>query len=277
MNKILVRSASGIVYIALIVGAVLAGGWWFLALMTLFTVLATLEYQHLMAVRHGGYAPVYVRAMDMVMALSLLGFMGFLIGLEAGASIICLYVFAVSAISRFVFALMRDDSQAITNIASSFLGLIYIVVPLGLLTAMMCTNFAMTKTYVLTMFILIWLNDTGAFCFGSMLGRHKLCERLSPKKSWEGFWGGFGVCIVAGVVYAICIGHNVVLWGVFGALVSIMATWGDLFESLLKRNAGVKDAGHIMPGHGGVLDRIDSLLFVAPVTILLWGTMLIMS
>ena len=129
---------------------------------------------------------------------------------------------------------------------------------------------------VLMMFVMIWLNDTGAYCVGSLFGRHRLCERLSPKKSWEGFWGGMAFCIIAGAVC--CFINNgwsmasegcaisLVKWVGLGMLVSLMSTWGDLFESLIKRSLGVKDSGHLIPGHGGILDRIDSLLLVAPAT-----------
>jgi phosphatidate cytidylyltransferase len=117
---------------------------------------------------------------------------------------------------------------------------------------------------ILWMFALIWINDTGAYCVGSTMGKHRLCERLSPKKSWEGFFGGMAFCIIASGIYAL-IAHGDMLTSIaFGLLVCVFATWGDLFESMLKRSAGVKDAGNIIPGHGGVLDRIDSLLFVAP-------------
>jgi phosphatidate cytidylyltransferase len=114
------------------------------------------------------------------------------------------------------------------------------------------------------MFALIWVNDTGAYCVGSTMGKHRLCERLSPKKSWEGFWGGMAFCVIASVIYALIMNYNVLASVAFGIIVSLFATFGDLFESLLKRSAGVKDSGKLIPGHGGVLDRIDSLLFVAP-------------
>ena len=127
------------------------------------------------------------------------------------------------------------------------------------------------KWAVLAIFVAIWINDTGAYCVGCTLGKHRLCERLSPKKSWEGFWGGFAFAIGWGIAcYYLFpqVGLNIYQWILFGAISSIFATWGDLFESMLKRNAGVKDSGNIIPGHGGILDRIDSLLLVSPVIML---------
>ena len=127
---------------------------------------------------------------------------------------------------------------------------------------------------------MIWLNDTGAFCVGSLIGRRRLFERISPKKSWEGFYGGLLFSIIAGIVagsplladHCTASLHNAnftaVSLGILGLLVSIMSTWGDLVESMIKRTLGIKDSGHLLPGHGGILDRIDSLLFVAPATLL---------
>ena len=116
----------------------------------------------------------------------------------------------------------------------------------------------------LFMFVCIWLNDTGAYLVGCTIGKHRLFERISPKKSWEGFFGGMVFCIAAGAFAHLLIGGSQAIWIPFAIIVSVFATWGDLVESLIKRTAGVKDSGNIMPGHGGVLDRIDSLLFVAP-------------
>ena len=118
---------------------------------------------------------------------------------------------------------------------------------------------------------MIWLNDTGAYCTGSLLGRHKMFPRVSPKKSWEGFAGGLLFCVAA-AVGAWCFGiqgWDLWQWLVAGAVACAASTYGDLFESLLKRNAGIKDSGNLIPGHGGILDRIDSLLMVAPAFMLL--------
>ena len=117
------------------------------------------------------------------------------------------------------------------------------------------------------------MNDTGAFCVGSLIGRHRLFERISPKKSWEGFWGGLFFTIVAAVIIdtyfpAYFSEFDVIRWVGMAIVVSAFSTWGDLAESMVKRTAGVKDSGHLLPGHGGILDRIDSLLFVVPAVLI---------
>ena len=110
-----------------------------------------------------------------------------------------------------------------------------------------------------------WINDTAAFLFGSLFGKHRLIERISPKKSVEGFVSGILICIIATLIAAPYFPTiSIYLWVAIGLITPVFASLGDLFESLLKRTYGVKDSGNIIPGHGGILDRIDSLLVVFP-------------
>jgi phosphatidate cytidylyltransferase len=143
-------------------------------------------------------------------------------------------------------------------------GLVYIAIPYSLLAFLVfpgANNHQYTSGILLGLLALIWLNDTGAYVFGMLFGKHRLFERISPKKSWEGAIGGTIVTIVLGY----CMNFFVPFlsradWIILSLLVSVFGVFGDLFESLLKRSAGVKDSGNLMPGHGGILDRMDSLL-----------------
>lgn len=120
-----------------------------------------------------------------------------------------------------------------------------------------------------SIFVMIWLNDTGAFLVGSLFGQHKLCPSISPKKTWEGWAGGVIMTMIGAMLlatYYLKSDAPLYLWGIIGLVVATAATWGDLLESRLKRSAGVKDSGRIIPGHGGILDRIDSALLVLPIT-----------
>lgn len=293
MNKILVRALSGAVYVALIVFCTLAGGWYFFAMTVLFTCLGIHEYQNLIAHCQGNAAPWAIRALDMASALLAVCTAGVTAYTFDNTGDIILYNTLTSAgsglmllilclMARLAASLRLQNGDAVSSCAASLTGFLYVAVPMSLLCFLgMLSNtgipgFELTfvpgifTNAVLTMFILIWVNDTGAFCFGCTLGKHRLCERLSPKKSWEGFWGGFACCVAAGALLAGWADMGDWWAGaLFGACVSVLSTWGDLFESQLKRTAGVKDSGNLIPGHGGILDRIDSLLFVAPVSFVL--------
>lgn len=122
---------------------------------------------------------------------------------------------------------------------------------------------------VIAFFSFIWINDTGRLYRGQSAGKHRLFERISPKKSWEGFFGGMIFTMVAGWVWSTqCSFLNTEQWIVLSAIVAIFSTWGDLCESLLKRTLHVKDSGQILPGHGGLLDRLDSVLLATPAAVI---------
>ncbi|MBK6281354.1 MAG: phosphatidate cytidylyltransferase [Draconibacterium sp.] len=122
-------------------------------------------------------------------------------------------------------------------------------------------------------FFIIWIYDSMAYVFGSMLGKHKICVRISPKKSWEGLIGGTVFAVITGIVNSLFFDElSLINWVVVALLIVAFGTSGDFFESKLKREAGVKDSGNILPGHGGMLDRFDTMLFAAPV-IFVWITL----
>lgn len=256
MKNIVTRSISGVVYIALIVGAIFAGQGWFIVLASLFAALGVNELQNIVLPQPKGWPLIAARIADTMAAAFLpvwggLFFDGFLI------------YFVVYFLIRAILALYDKQPNPMKAVAWSALSVIYLGVSL---CCMVYVYESLGKYVALTMFILIWLNDTGAYCVGSMIGKRKLFERLSPKKSWEGFTGGLLFCLLASsAAYYIGIEKDLSLglWLGIGAIVCVFSTWGDLFESLIKRNFGVKDSGRLIPGHGGILDRIDSLLFVA--------------
>ena len=120
----------------------------------------------------------------------------------------------------------------------------------------------------LSIFIFNWVNDTGAYCTGMLFGKHKLFERISPKKSWEGSIGGSVFCIISSFILAHFFPFmSTEVWIGLALTVVIFGTWGDLTESLLKRRLGIKDSGNILPGHGGMLDRFDSAILAIPAAV----------
>lgn len=167
--------------------------------------------------------------------------------------------------SIFIAELYRKKKQPFHNIAFTLTGLLYTVLPFGLLSEIASFRDAYNPGILLGYFVLIWTSDTFAYLIGRKIGKNRLFERISPKKSWEGSAGG----AVAAIAMAMLLSRiypdiEVWIWMVMSSIIVITGTLGDLTESLLKRSLNVKDSGNILPGHGGLLDRFDAILLSAP-------------
>lgn len=175
-------------------------------------------------------------------------------------------------ILMFVIQLYNKRETHFTCIAFTLVAIIYVAIPLSTINYIAFAGInenQYTYKFVLAMFVMIWTNDSGAYIFGSIFGKHKLFEKISPKKTWEGTIGGFFTALVASYIISLWFTElSLIQWFIFAAVVSVFGTYGDLVESHLKRRAGVKDSGRIMPGHGGMLDRFDSTYFAAPMIFL---------
>jgi phosphatidate cytidylyltransferase len=170
----------------------------------------------------------------------------------------------------FIVELYRNKLNPFQNIAVTILGLVYLTLPI-LLVIKIAFDFISNDSVVynggiiMGCIFLLWGSDTGAYMIGSKFGKHKLFERISPKKSWEGFFGGlFTSSLVAWINSLWFPELNLMEWMIIGAIVVTTGTLGDLVESMLKRSIGVKDSGTIFPGHGGILDRFDGFLISIP-------------
>jgi phosphatidate cytidylyltransferase len=163
-------------------------------------------------------------------------------------------------------ALYKNEKHTILNMITSYFPALYISFPLVLLVDIIFMKGFFNPYPVLGVFILIWSFDTGAYLSGKYFGKHKLFERISPKKTWEGLIGGgiISFLIAIFVVAKYIPDFKSWEWGLVSLIVVIFGSYGDLIESMVKRNANVKDSGGIMPGHGGILDRFDSVLFATP-------------
>ncbi|MDE6301394.1 MAG: phosphatidate cytidylyltransferase [Muribaculaceae bacterium] len=273
MNNMLLRAISGSVYVAVIVLCIIFGPRWFTLLTGVFGVIGINEVVKMFngTESRGSVVAQYLDLLFFAVVL-LLPYMTFVAGNDT-AFMILIVLAALYIPVRMIAAVGQKGDNTLRQVAGAFFGLIYVGLPLLMVNTAYIISWALNRNIVISVmlvsFVLIWLNDTGAYLSGRTFGRHKLCERLSPKKTWEGFWGGFALCIVASVVYAFVSGLNPVTSGCYGAVVSVASTFGDLFESLIKRKCGVKDSGTLIPGHGGVLDRIDSFLAVAPLAVLM--------
>lgn len=270
LKSLLLRSVSGLVYAALIVGCILGGKESTTVLCVLLAALGMLEFTKVL----GGYTakrlPLILTDVAAVMCMALSAFL-----LPLAAWVLCM-------ILRFVEELYAKDEDSVKSLAISCFGQVFVGLPCAL---MLANGTYFTSGYILlAIFFMLWINDTGAYLVGSLLGRHRLFERISPKKSWEGFFGGLGFNIIAAVLFSrFCpdffgLLHGVWEWVGLALIVTIFGTWGDLVESLIKRTVHIKDSGHLIPGHGGLLDRIDSMLMAMPACfiyflILAWARM----
>lgn len=274
MKNLLLRSLSGIIYVVLIVAGI-STPWSFLVLMVLLAALASAEFYRLCP-RNESRGSRVMYTLDVLLTVLLVvevwisAFDGvfFVPGSYLGLTFLCLYI--AGLMIRFFAQLNSRDHEPMASLGYSMLGQIYIGFPLAAVVAL----YSLVSPWaVLTMFVLLWLNDTGAYIVGCNFGRHRLCERLSPKKSWEGFWGGMIFSVIGAVVISLLWRGSFPNWIVmacWGVIVGVIGTLGDLVESMFKRSVSLKDSGHIIPGHGGILDRIDSLLAVAPASLLLF-------
>lgn len=183
----------------------------------------------------------------------------------------------ISLMVMFMQAMFSNSENPITDVAYSIAGVIYSVVPFCALYYVSCIdktiihseamnfNSSYNNHIVLGIFLLIWANDTYAYLVGSLIGKRKLFERISPGKTWEGTIGSAILTFASAFLVAYWFPEvETKHWLVLSVIAVVIGTMGDLSESLLKRKAGIKDSGRIMPGHGGILDRFDSLMFIAP-------------
>jgi phosphatidate cytidylyltransferase len=168
-----------------------------------------------------------------------------------------------------IIELFRQNKNPFSNVAVTLMGAIYVSMPFGLLSYLVFyPPFGDTynPSFLIAYFLLMWANDSGAYIVGSLIGKHKLFERISPKKTWEGFIGGAFFTLLAAWAISLFL-HELSLmhWLFVGTITFSFGTFGDLIESQLKRSVEMKDSGKILPGHGGILDRFDSILFSAPI------------
>ena len=258
VKKFIIRAISGILYGVLIIASlVIDNELLFDILFGLIAVLGIHEFNHLMSAEGRNIE----KSLDAVGGLLL-----FLVPViwVIGGSTLGIGLYLAYLVARLVVQLYIKQGNPLTSLSASLMGQVYVALPLSILSSL---YHFVGQYMVLAMFAFIWISDTGAYMVGCLIGKHRLFERISPKKSWEGFFGGLGLSIIIAALAARFIPDGYVSgyaqWIVFAVLVTIFSTWGDLCESLIKRTVGVKDSGKLIPGHGGILDRIDSLLLVS--------------
>ena len=286
MNNILTRSFTGAIFVLLIVTSILIGSITFYLTFSIIVILSMLEFYNLSN---------FALANPQKWLGIFTGWLFFTVNYFYAFDFIHVRFFIVFipiVILFFINELYLFHKRPFTSLAYSFLGIIYIAVPFSFLNYFVfrtninildindITNYEYlinqniftsqsiyyTPYLLLGFFILIWIYDTFAYLTGILIGKHRLFERISPKKSWEGTIGGAIFTIGLSTLFPYFI--NILEWYqwlMFSVLIVVFSTYGDLVESLFKRSLNIKDSGKMLPGHGGILDRFDSVLIASPI------------
>ncbi len=283
MNETLKRAISGVVFISLLISSILYSNGSFFILFGIFLLIAVYEFCALVQLNKIApmlFAFLFYGSVTLVCFYKKLTqeilfsaskkhyvitldnnlFYQMLLGITLIISVKCIH---------FLFS---DRIQYISAPSKIIYLIGYVILPFLFITKISFGVKEYNPKIIIGLFILIWTNDTFAYIVGKSIGKHKLLERISPKKTIEGFGGGIVFAVLAGYLiskYYIEASPNyleksIQIWTTIAVLVGVIGTLGDLIESKFKRVAGVKDSGKIMPGHGGLLDRLDSVIFVAP-------------
>lgn len=268
------RTLTGIVFVAVLVGATLYSPVSFILLFAVVTALTVWEFSTNVNLHAGASVNRLINTVAAVyLFVAFAGFCGDLVPSKAFVP------YLISIIYLLVIELYLKKEDPLKNWAYAFASQMYVALSFSLLSVLAFQYDPMTNhtqfepIYPLSVFLFLWTSDTGAYCCGSALHKYfpaKLFERISPNKSWVGSIGGGVLCMVVAVVLWHFFPNKLTLegWLGMGLTVCVFGTWGDLVESLFKRQLGIKDSGHILPGHGGMLDRFDSSLLAIPAAVL---------
>ncbi len=274
MKNFIVRTVTGVLFVAVMVSGICLRGDAMILLFTLITGLTLWEYTGLVNEVEDITVNRFISTAAGIYLF--LAFAGYCADIVPSAAFI---PYLLTVIYLFVSELYTGNKNAIHDWAYTMLGQMYVALPFSCINVLAFqqdpTTGEVAYNWLLPMsiFIFLWTNDTGAYCTGSLLGRHKLFPRISPAKSWEGSIGGaILVLTVAALIsltnFSPLTAHlSLIEWLGLGLVVVFFGTWGDLVESLFKRTLGIKDSGNILPGHGGMLDRFDSSLMAIPAAV----------
>ena len=263
MNNTVVRTLSGLVYGALIFLCLLVNGYLFAALIIFMMCVMMAEFYKMTM----GESYKFSRGLAIGAGVILFLLLYFCRAFQMPGKYVALVIIPVLVV-MFNSLLVKDKSE-FTKFAYIYTGLLYIAVPMALSNLLAFKDGAFSGLLILCFFIIIWCSDIGAYCLGTLFGQKfggKIAPEISPKKSWVGFWGGYFFALLAALVlhWTGLLNIPVVHCLVLATIMHGAGVAGDLFESMWKRCCGVKDSGNIIPGHGGMLDRLDSTLFAMP-------------
>jgi phosphatidate cytidylyltransferase len=255
------------------------GGFWLHPISFLLTGLILLigtQYEYYLIIRNSGIDPRMLPGLITGISVYVISAL-----VASGMIPMSSFLFIIPlVILVMIMELYRKHDRPFDSLAHTFFPVLYTALPFslfpfsafshtGLSPLIPIEGLIFSPGIIIGFFLLLWANDTGAYLAGVSFGRHRLMERISPKKSWEGFFGGFILALAAAWLLSGWLGVVETLdWIIISVIISIAGTYGDLIESMLKRSGGVKDSGTIMPGHGGFLDRFDSTIISFPLVYL---------
>ena len=267
MNELIKRTVFGAIYVALVVCSLFFfRPYFFQLLFLLVSTFAVHEFHRI------NKSDMLLTVSGMLLAWLMFSTMALLMSTTYfKASYLMGGLYGLVLMLSLVTELFKKADNPIQNWGVLLTGQALVALPFALMNVL----FAESNMLLLSVFVIIWLNDTGAYCTGSLIGKHKMFPRVSPGKSWEGLCGGAVVAMVVGwLLLADPVGFTGLSYTWWQAVITalvivVFGTLGDLMESLMKRTLGIKDSGNVIPGHGGLLDRFDSMLLAVPAVVLL--------
>ncbi len=266
MKNLIQRTLTGIIFVAVIIVSILGGSALFAGIFNIILIFTINEFYGLM--RKKGFSP---QAVPGIIAGSILFLTMYKVADGFSPVLLLSNIFTLAII--FFIELYRKKDNPLMNIMITLGGVMYVAFPFSALHFIgyyPAETLGMEYNWYLLLgfFVILWSNDTGAYVVGSLIGKNRLFPRISPKKSWEGSIGGGLFALGIGYLFYTLSGFGTLyIWAALAVTVVIFGTLGDLVESLIKRDLGVKDSGSILPGHGGFLDRFDAVLGAAPVVV----------
>lgn len=254
MRNLITRSISGLVYAIIFISAILFSAETYIGLLAIFTAICIFEFSRILQLKNS------------IPYILLAGFVYLATQRQAIISLDFLIGASIVGLIALLFLLINNKPIKTSTLGQKlFLHLIYLILPFFFLMNLPFINGTYHSNIIIAIILIIWTNDSFAYLVGKNFGKNKLFEKVSPKKTIEGFVGGLIFAVITGFIISKYVTiFSTTNWIIISIIVSIFGTLGDLVESKFKRQANIKDSGNIMPGHGGLLDRLDSLFFLAP-------------
>jgi CDP-diglyceride synthetase len=261
MKNFIERLLTGTLYVVLLTACIVWSRYTYLVLFSIVVPLCLWEFYGLINAQKRTRINVYYNCLG-----GLLLFVSSFLFASGTFGYYIFFPYLLYVVIVLISELYEKQQDPITHMAYIFLGQCYVAIPFAVLNLIAfhpLQERVITYNWILilSLFVFIWVNDTGAYLIGILFGKRRLFERISPKKSWEGFFGGLVFTIASSLLFAYFVpAIPYYHWIGLSFSIVVFGTWGDLIESLIKRTLSVKDSGQTLPGHGGYLDRMDSML-----------------